>query len=116
MGAIKWEELSDKEFRKVLRMADSIRKMSNQDLEKEISEIKEKLPSLTDRERQELLERLELLDKEKSIREIERGGKKKEEKPKKEEAEKPKEKAPRKRFSLPKVKLIKPLPPIWKKP
>ena len=109
MGVIQWEELSDKEFKRVMRLAREIREMDNEELKKEISKIREEVKSLPKEEnkRQELLERLELAEKEKSIRAKERTGREQERTGKKEEEKTLKEK---KRW----LTLIpKPLPPIW---
>jgi hypothetical protein len=66
---IKWEELSDREFKRLGRIGREIHQMRREELEEEILRIRNELASAQGEKRQELLERLELAEKEKEIRE-----------------------------------------------
>jgi hypothetical protein len=106
-----------------MAVADRIRRMSDEELEKELEEINQGLKTATGEEREHLLERLELADKAKKIRaEDKKTGRInpwiRKQKQTKEEAEKKttkkEEKEARRKWNFIELLRPQPLPPIWR--
>ncbi len=69
MGVIKWQELSDKRSNQLLNRAAKLRAMPDEEIEKEYQRVKNKLRKTSDKkERQPLMEDLELIYDEKKFR------------------------------------------------